>query len=73
MNFRNVMSDSTSLHKFRVNSLRITSSFHNNNQNNNHSHNHSHLLRAIRRIHRRALHLIHRNNHLYTHLSSTRR
>ena len=41
MNCRNVMSFSTSLHEFRVNNLRITSSFHNNNHSYNHNHNHS--------------------------------
>ena len=71
MNYRNVMPFSTYLYEFRVNNLRITSSFNNNNHSYNHNHNHSRLLRAIRRIHRRAVHLTLRNNHLHNHLSST--
>ena len=70
MNFCNVMSFSTNLHKFRVNNLRVTSNFHHNTLN--HNHNQNHLLRAIRCIHRRTinrLNIIHRNNHLYKHLS----
>ena len=49
----------------------ITSRFHNNNHSCNHNHNHTRLLRAIRRIHRRAVHLSLRNKHLHNHLSST--
>ena len=37
MNFRNVMSFSTSLHKLRVNNLRVTSSFNTNHHNKNHN------------------------------------
>ena len=73
INFRIVMSLSTSLHKFRANNVRITFSLHNNSHSYNHNHNHSRLLRAIRRIHRRTVHLIHCNNQLHNHLSSTRR
>ena len=74
MNFRNVMYFSTSLHKFGVNNLRFTSSFHHNTLN--HNHNKNPLLRANRRIHHRTisrLNIIHRNNHLYKHLPLSRR
>ena len=67
--FRNVMSFSTSLHKFRVNNLQVTSSFHNSTVY--HNHNHNHLLRAIRLIHHRTISrliIIHSNNHLYKNL-----
>ena len=74
MNFRNVMSFSKSLHKFRVNNPRNTSSFHHNTLN--HNHNHNHVLRAFRRIPHRTisrLNIIHRNNHLYKQLPLIRR
>ena len=65
INFRNVMS-SSSFYNFRVNNLRVTSSFHHNTLN--HNHNHNHLFRAIRHIRlptTSRTNIIHRNNHLY--------
>ena len=69
MNCSNVISFSMSLHKFRVDNLRTTSSSHHNTLN--HNHNHSLHFGTIRRIHHRTisrLNIIHRNNHLYKHL-----
>ena len=71
MNCRNVMPFSADSYEFRANNLRITSSFHNHNHSYNHNHNHSRLLLAIRRMHRRAVHLTLHNNHLNNHVSST--
>ena len=71
MNCHNVMPFLTNLYEFQVNNLRTTSSFHNHNHSYNHNHNHSRLLRANRRMHRRAVHLTLHNNHLHSHLFST--
>ena len=74
MKFRNVMSFSKSLHKFRVNNLRVTSSFQHYTLNYNPNHNH--IFRGIRRIHHRTIsrpNIIHRNNHLYKNLPLIRR